>query len=102
MGDAYESLRAVKEIEKQERRVSWEARGEAIAQIEARGFKVEAKGTDQMHFRIRLSPGRGYVDFWPSTWRWHHKMKHAPRPIHHGNGLKPMLSYLMGRGEPAD
>ena len=95
-----EGFRESAEMEKARRRASWEQRGIAIEAIEARGFKVRAMGTDEQHYRIKLSPGRGYVDFWPSTWKWHHKMKGDRAPRHSGRGLKPMTSYLMGIGEP--
>lgn len=100
MGDAIEDMKAVREHEKSERRRSWEDREQGIAVLRERGFNVEAKGTEQQHYRIRLSPGAGFVDFWPSTWKWHHKRKRDRRPRHQGRGLKSMLGYLMGIGEP--
>lgn len=94
MGDAIEDLKAVAELEKQRRRESWEQRDVAIAAIRELGYGVQAMGTAEMHFRIKLAPGEGFVDFWPSTWRWHRKHKGQMRPTHSGNGLKAMLEYL--------
>lgn len=88
--------RAQLTLNKAKRRASWERRGEVIAAIQAQGFTVKAMGSDQMHFRIRLGDGKGFVDFWPSTMRWHHKLKGQNTPHHTGEGLKSMLHYLRG------
>ena len=100
MGDAIEDLKAVRAFEKDQRRQSWEQRGLTIGALKDMGFPVQALGQDEMHFRIKLAPGTGFVDFWPSTWRWHHKMKGEARPRRTGNGMKLMVEYLHGLGEP--
>lgn len=94
MSEYVEIVRSQHEVERERRRQSWEQRGVAIAALEGLGYTVKAKGEGEMHFRIKLGAERGYVDFWPSTWKWHHKFKGEMRPRLCGTGLKAMIEHM--------
>lgn len=93
MGEAIEDLKAVYEMEKRNRRASWERRGEAVAELKTLGFDAVPLDADQQHWRIKL-PGHRYLDFWPSTWRWHEKRKGSQDKFSRGNSFESMKARL--------
>lgn len=98
MGDAIEDLRVIREGEKAGRKAQWARRAEDIAKITALGFKVICLDPKtEQHHRIN-TVAYGFIDFWPSSWKWHEKVKPTSRQPaawgQRGQGLESLLTYL--------
>ena len=97
MGDSLDDMIAMRQadraIAKRQRLASWHRRGKDLATLKAAGFEAKALDPSQQHYRVKL-PGYGFVDFWPSSWRWHEKRKGDTRPRHSGFGLESMIARL--------
>lgn len=93
MGDSVDYLIAERVVAKRHRHASWSRRGEAIAALRKAGFDPKALDRTEHHYRVWVE-GYGFIDFWPSSWRWHEKKKGDERYRNAGFGLESMLARL--------
>lgn len=93
MGDAIDDMKAAQVAEKRRREASWKRRHADIAELMAAGFEAKALDKAEHHYRVKI-PYYGFIDFWPSTWRWHEKKKGDERFRNAGHGLESMLARL--------
>lgn len=85
--------RAIKTHNKHTRDTNWDERGEAIKALDAEGFFPTLLNVQARHYRIKIT-GHGWVDFWPSSWKWLESPRPKGKRATRGHGLQSLLIYL--------